>query len=70
MFRIQQETNADVIHGPRKGEKACMRNGMWKLKLKISGLQVTNDNVVSVAQRWRAYRVVSKTWKDEKVTLV
>jgi hypothetical protein len=47
-----------------------MRVDVWKLKLKMTGMHITPENMVFTAQRWRAYTTVLQRWIDETVTLV
>ncbi|RYN29230.1 hypothetical protein AA0112_g7390 [Alternaria arborescens] len=46
------------------------RVGVWKLRLKITGVEVTSENMGLVAERWRVYDVLSKRWTKKVVTLV
>lgn len=46
------------------------RVGVWKLRLKITGVEVTSENMGLVAERWRVYDVLSKRWNNKVVTLV
>jgi hypothetical protein len=69
MYTVQRRlVGLVLIQGAERG--TCMRVGVWKLKLKISGVKVTADNMVSVAQRWHKYSVISNKWTNETITLV
>ncbi|KAF1831932.1 HET-domain-containing protein [Decorospora gaudefroyi] len=57
-----------LVPGPERG--TWMRVGVWKLKLRISGVPVTSGNMAQVARRWREYVFVSKKWSKETITLV
>jgi hypothetical protein len=46
------------------------RVGVWKLQLRISGIEVTGGNMNAVARRWRGYNVLSEKWADREITLV
>jgi hypothetical protein len=65
-----QRRLAGLLLIPAAERGTWMRVGAWKLDLKVSGLDVTTENMVAVAQRWRGYSVVSEKWKIETIVLV
>lgn len=48
------------------------RAGAWKLRIKISNVEVNGKNVKEVANRWKEYSTweFGETWINEKVTLI
>ncbi|KAF1847215.1 HET-domain-containing protein [Cucurbitaria berberidis CBS 394.84] len=57
-----------LIPGPQPG--TWTRNGVWMLKIRLSNVLVTTENIPSVAQRWRNYAIISSKWHTETITLV
>ena len=59
-----------VVLSPERERGTWRRIGVWKLQVRISGIEVTSVNMKVVAKRWRGYSVLSKRWTDEVVRLV
>lgn len=59
-----------LVLSPEVGMGTWRRVGVWKLQLRISGIEVTSENMGLVAGRWRGYDVLSEKWTDQEITLV
>ena len=61
-----------LVRGEREG--TWRRVGAWKLKIRITGMDVHDGNVRDVAERWRGYKMCNfgngEKWWMEGVTLV
>lgn len=69
-MRTIQRRLAGLMLTPGKEEGTWRRVGVWKLKLSIINVPVTNENMAEVAKRWREYDTLSSKWSYASIVLV
>jgi hypothetical protein len=59
-----------LVRGEQEG--TWKRVGAWKLRIKISDVEVNETNVKEVAERWKKYSTwtIDSAWRYERVTLI
>jgi hypothetical protein len=65
-----QRRFAGLVLIPASQPGTWRRIGVWKLKIRVSGVVVTEENIREVARRWRDYQLTSERWRTESLTLV
>ncbi|KAH7067655.1 heterokaryon incompatibility protein-domain-containing protein [Paraphoma chrysanthemicola] len=69
-YKVQRRF-AGLVLVPVKGLRGVWaRTGAWKLLVKICGVDVSEESINAVAERWRRHDVRGEGWLLEKITLV
>jgi hypothetical protein len=69
-YNIQRRFAGLALVPVKGAEGGWKRVGAWKLLVKVSGVDLTEENIKLVAERWRVYDVRGQGWLNERVTLV